>query len=285
MSEPGPEEPAEPTSRPSRAAGCGPPRPRALTGVRRRRPGRRLGAPPARWCGSPARAPLVSWTQALALVLVAGDHGLPRLAHLADRPGARRAARAAPGRQPAGAGPGVRPRWARWWPAATSGTPSAGSGDASSYADRWILRSAVAALGALGVTRRLARARACVSRRTAARRSPSLTPCLPRSPTSHRRHVRPLAAASAARAWWSPSPCSPSPPRRDRRAGVLVGRPHRRRRRRSAVLAGAAATRITHSELMLARREAAQRPGRAGPGLPRPDRAAYGRARRRSPPT
>ena len=87
--------------------------------------------------------------------------------------------------------------------------------------------------------------------------SPTLTPCLPSSPSSHRRPVRPLVGASSTRLVVAIALLAVA-------AAVVLGALASSSAVLTAcaavlaVLAGAAATRITHSELMAARVEAAQ---------------------------
>jgi hypothetical protein len=144
VSEPGPDEPPEPrgTLRPTSA--------RALTVCAVL--GLGIG-----WATHPVvsriagRAPLVSWTQALALVLVAGI--MTYLAWHTWQTVQVRGERLEPHQ--------AVNRLVLARACALGGTVIAAGyvgyavswlGDASQYADRWILRAVVAALGALGVT-------------------------------------------------------------------------------------------------------------------------------------
>ena len=144
MSEPGPDEPTEPrgTLRPTSA--------RALTvcAVLGLAIGWAIHPVVSRIAG---RAPLVSWTQALALVLVAGImaylawHTWQTVQVRGERLEPHQAVnRLVLGRACALGGTLIA--------AGYVGYAVSWLGDASQYADRWILRAAVAALGALGVT-------------------------------------------------------------------------------------------------------------------------------------
>jgi hypothetical protein len=144
VSEPGPDEPPEPrgTLRPTSA--------RALTicAVLGLAIGWAIHPVVSRIAG---RAPLVSWTQALALVLVAGI--MTYLAWHTWQTVQVRGERLEPHQ--------AVNRLVLARACALGGTVIAAGyvgyavswlGDASQYADRWILRAVVAALGALGVT-------------------------------------------------------------------------------------------------------------------------------------
>ena len=215
-------------------------------------------AVPPRWSRGPSRPRSAA----------RGDRRDHRLAHLADRAGPPRAARAAPGGQPARARPRGRPggrpggRWLRRLRRQLDRRRA-------ELAGQRILRSLVAVVaGVMIVVGGLLLERACRVRKapralTSNMSSPSVTQATRRRQRSTRVTVAVglillAALVSPARLW------------------RLVGSWSPRRRARGAL--GAAATRITHTELADSRRAAAGDRA-ARPGLLRPDRAAGHRAR------